>query len=108
MRLIDADEVLDGIESLTKSPWYHRGEGSSNPVEIAWHMGIREAVGCVRDLCIKDAPTVEPKKGQWIREYNNDYFIGYCYLCDSCKVRNEHATPYCPNCGMKMMEEGTD
>lgn len=65
MRLIDADSVLNGIEELKKSPWFNRGKEIVKGDPGFQHVGYierKEAVEVVRDLCIREEPTV----GGWI------------------------------------------
>ena len=61
MRLIDADNVLNGIEELKKSPWFNRGKEIVKSDPGFQHIGYlerKEAVETVRDLCIRQEPTV--------------------------------------------------
>lgn len=53
MRLIDADEILTGIEEIKISPW--ATESYMFPHELA----VKEALEIVRDLCVNQAPTVD-------------------------------------------------
>lgn len=65
MRPIDADNVLKGIEELKKSPWFNRGKEIVKSDPGFQHIGYlerKEAVEVVRDLCIRQEPTV----GGWI------------------------------------------
>ena len=65
MRMIDADNVLNGIEELKKSPWFNRGKEIVKSDPGFQHIGYlerKEAVETVRDLCIRQEPTV----GGWI------------------------------------------
>lgn len=65
MRLIDADALLAGIEEIMKSPWYNRGKtghGEDIGFMHAAYLERKEAVEVIRDLCIKNAPTV----GGWV------------------------------------------
>lgn len=41
--------------------------------------------------------------GRWVVNKKKDTF-GFTidFRCDVCKQRNEHGSPYCPNCGAKM------
>lgn len=56
MRLIDADAVLDGIEELKKSPWATDKRGNG------FEYLITEALDVVADLCVKQAPSVNPQE----------------------------------------------
>lgn len=79
MRLIDADEVLARIENPYQK------------AEIArW---------------LRDAPTIERKKGQWISldDFRGKY--NTCgYKCSECGEHSEYEENYCPNCGADMRE----
>ncbi len=60
-------------------------------------------------LCKEEEPE---RRGQWIRT-GEDGFCSVC-KCDMPMLRNEDweweytETPYCPNCGARMVEDGTD
>lgn len=80
MRLIDADSVLKGIDELKQSPWFNRGKEVVESDPGFQHIGYlerKEAVEVVRDLCIRQEPTV----GGWISvndrlpEKKGDYLI---------------------------------
>lgn len=53
MRPIDADEVLESIEELKRSPWYNGENGNYERIVRS------DAIGTVADLCIKTAPTLD-------------------------------------------------
>lgn len=62
MRPIDADHLLHEIAELQKSPWYNTGK-EIDPNFPHMHIGYlerKEAVEIVRDLCIKQEPTIQP------------------------------------------------
>ena len=91
MRLIDADEL---------------------ETEVVWHYteGYIEVVNASE---IENAPTIEPKRGEWvIGENEND---GWCkcsvcgYVNLTCEVYaiGSEAYNYCPNCGASMKGEQT-
>lgn len=54
---ISRQHLLSEIENLKKSPWY-------NDKRNGWEYLIAEAVETVCDLCIKQEPSVQPKKGK--------------------------------------------
>ena len=60
---------------------------------------------------IMDAPTVEPKRGEWedkILEKDHKPWIGR-YECSECKMRVDQSWYYfCPNCGADMRGERND
>ena len=93
MRLIDADALLA----------MYKGDILTAQVDYA--EGIRDVI---KD--IKDAPTVEPKRGKWIlsdlqSQADNDNG-NYAYVCTNCNHVDIHAktqkVPYCWWCGAKM------
>lgn len=50
-RLIDANEVICGMEEIMKSPWYN-DDKMTRPVK-------KETLGIVKDLCVGKAKTVD-------------------------------------------------
>lgn len=54
--LISRQAVLDGIEELKKSPWATDKRG------YGFEYLITEALDVVADLCVKQAPSVNPQK----------------------------------------------
>lgn len=84
MRLIDADALVKALEKFSDTMTDYRvGEG------------VWDALGFV-----KDAPTIEPKKGKWVEDEYWDY------KCSACGKGIDddiyRFMPYCPNCGAKM------
>ena len=83
MRLIDADALLAAYDAE------HKGKP-----------------GRARELIVK-APTVEPKRGRWVKDDDNWDVQYECSVCGEAWVMND-GTPadnnmnYCPNCGAKM------
>lgn len=53
MRLIDANEVLNGIEELKTSPW--ATEFYMFPHQLA----VKEAMEVVSELCVNQSPTID-------------------------------------------------
>lgn len=63
--VVSRQAILDGIEELKKSPWAtaNRSHG--------YEYLITEALDVVKDLCIKQLPSVKPQKsGKWDRLYS--------------------------------------
>lgn len=61
---------------------------------------------CDEMQCIMDAPTVKPKRGEWIDKCGRFFEIGKCSVCGT-----RWATAgvnYCPTCGSKMRKEDDD
>ena len=105
MRMIDADDVLRGIEELKKSPWYNAGkEIESGPFHVGF-LARREAVQVVIDLCIKDSPAMDAelvRHGHIEIKVINPYDGEDCY-CSECRhwsLRPDYK--WCPYCGAKM------
>ena len=99
MRLIDADKIgLTDIEIIMCDGSY------------------KKALEMLIDK-INNAPTVEPKRGEWVyEEFNN--FEGYsdgwwsCSKCGKGMLCDYYGPPiktdYCPHCGAKMESEVDD
>lgn len=87
-RLIDADALRKRIKA----------KNASNAMMKA----MREE--CVAE--IDDAPTIEPKKGKWVRTYRNGFgtLIGRCGVCG----RTQTVDNFCQNCGARMEEGEVD
>lgn len=97
---ISRQEVLDGIKELKKSPWATDKRGNGFEYLIA------EALDVVAELCVKQAPSVnpqEPKTGHWIVHPKGIYAH---LVCDKCLSNAPYdcRTNYCPNCGARMIE----
>lgn len=96
---ISRKAVLDGIEELKKSPWAtaNRSHG--------YEYLITEALDVVKDLCVKQLPSVTQKSGKWIPVYQGDEIINH--RCSECEFGNTfgksmYRMNFCPNCGAKM------
>lgn len=90
MRLIDADELLDLYSG-------ERLDDTFVPVPV-----IRQN--------IKDMPTVQSKKGKWIKDRlastsGGSYGVYRCSLCSRAYQDVGYGFNYCPNCGAEMEEE---
>ena len=84
------------VERLLREPYYrHEGE--------TWYSGV----SAMADAIILLAPTFveEPKVGKWVAK---DIMIrsidALNYICSECGADGK-CTPYCPNCGAKMIKE---
>lgn len=100
MRPIDADELLNEINELKKSPWYNRENGNYERLVRS------DAIGIVVDLCIKQAPTLDyapVRHGEWILRHVGRGHYWECSEChtNSCIYVTED-TKFCPNCGALM------
>ena len=106
MRLIDADVLDDAMyhEAFENDSSYDE----RNPM-ARWDSGLWIRYKMFENA-IADAPTIEPKRGEWIRAIN-DYdqaYHNYCSLCrewNGMDVEGWNWTPnFCPNCGADMRE----
>ena len=93
-RLIDADNLVAGIEKLKKSGYY-----SSNTERILLNTIL---------TVIAMSKTIDPiKHGRWIfiEQLSGGY---YSYKCSECQhlenvEKREMLGNYCPHCGAKML-----
>lgn len=90
MRLIDADKLKRKVQRIATEAWMMKLNAS---VETTLNQFIDY---------IDEAPTIEPKHGEWIEMYRNGFGNMIC-MCSKC---NFHATKsnFCPNCGADMRE----
>lgn len=113
--LILKDNVLKGIEELQKSSWYNTGKEPNRdfPFPHLEYIARKEAVEIIRDLCIKQEPTVdaEPiRHGRWVTEWTGEIMIVdgvkselgivRCSVCGGDQGKENYE--YCPHCGAKM------
>lgn len=103
MRLIDADALIQNIE-------WNRDDFKGRYPKMRFT--VNDAIGCVNN-----APTIEPKRGEW-KLYGNDDDCGMSYWCTACNFHMNEDLFYsgyeggkwienkvfrfCPNCGAKM------
>ena len=104
MRLIDADDLIDGYKHMGYDPTEHPEESYME----GWCKGFNAAV----DHCISHviyAPTVEPQriKGRWIEDGYNHY-KAVCSECgEPCAtyIMGKPRDKYCKWCGADMETE---
>ena len=66
--------------------------------------GIQYAIGAL--VSIPAADVVPVKHGKWIpKPVMIRCFYAKNHYCSECKSENEATCNYCPNCGVKMLEE---
>lgn len=92
MRLIDADNLVDGIEKLKKSGYF-----SSNTERILLNTIL---------TVITMSKTIDPvKHGHW-SQYAEPHEDGkglyICSVCNEMYVMHDDEYKFCPNCGAKM------
>lgn len=85
MRLIDADELKQAM--LQEADWWENSD-----VWIAHNV-------------IDNAPTIEPKRGEWLETSHKDK--KRCSVCDRISFiaiypHFKSSASYCPNCGADM------
>ena len=86
-RLIDANELISAMY------YYEHNEGGLTAYDA-------------QDI-INKAPTIEPKRGEWIISYTDDYGIKKteCSACgESFITYDVYGWKYCPWCGASMRE----
>ena len=90
MRLIDADALMETIDR-----------------EIFRH----ETIDHVFQI-IDDAPTIEPKRGEWVRTGRTNIYGGIEVQCSNCgdRVMVQHLEDewYCRHCGADVGMKGAD
>ena len=118
---ISRDAVIKGIEELKKSPWAtaNRSHG--------YEYLITEALDIVKDLCIKQEPSVTQKSetvtefadrcrecgakyGKLLEQKSGKWGASCtCSVCGQWRIleseKNGGKYKYCPNCGAKMESE---
>lgn len=98
---ISRQAVLDGIEELKKSPWATDKRGNG------FEYLITEALDVVKDLCVKQLPSVTQKSGKWVEIDDEPHEVWECNHCgfvidgSGCIEPYEYRDTYnyCPNCG---------
>jgi len=93
-RYIDADALHEALKA--KQKWIVR-------------CGDKHNEGYTYDqvhFAIDDAPTIEPKRGEWIEikrywEINQWVYEIECSVCKE-RIKNPYEPHFCPNCGAKM------
>jgi hypothetical protein len=93
MRLIDADALYDALKAEQK--WVVR-------------CGDKHNEGYTYDqvhFAIDNAPTIEPKQGEWIIDkvwYTAQGIYNIDFKCSECELKPRYTSDYCPQCGAKM------
>ena len=85
MRLIDGDALKRKMQKVATE---------------AWKMKLTASVETVMNQFIdyiNEAPTIEPKQGEWIGDK--------CSICGNERAWYGCNPPYCPDCGAKMKGE---
>ena len=95
---VSREAVLEGIEELKKSPWAtaNRSHG--------YEYLITEALDVVKDLCVKQLPSVTQKSGKWIENRCDMYICSQCQHTYTDLSGERLDMNFCPNCGCRMVE----
>lgn len=101
MRLIDADELEEKVlKWMPPDPYGIEEKECPFETDIVASLMME----------IEEAPTIEPKRGEWIRHENPRYSYdreqgnvnaGVHYTCSECNYIS-WTHNYCPNCGARM------
>lgn len=96
MRLIDVDALNDAMyhEAFENNDSYDE----RNPM-ARWDSGLWIRYKMFENI-IADAPTIEPKRGEWIYQFRDSE--NEEYRCSVCGFPQGFKPNFCPNCGAKM------
>lgn len=68
----------------------------------------REIEPCIVVMAIDEAPTIEPKRGEWIKSSAVDIAWGEkVYTCSNCGRKQDWKNNFCPNCGADMRKRAS-
>ena len=107
MRLIDADALKDKLQQ--HHDFYVMAWGGFGKMPIGEKKRVDEITNCIAEVV--NAPTIEPKRGEWIDAYGNVLLFrsSECqYPLRGKKYQGRWLiVPYnfCPNCGADMRKE---
>ena len=102
MRLIDADELKEGLEQHFKSTDEYELDGIDHAFNRGYNSGLERALFSIIHAKVVDA--VEVRHGKWQSMNERNEIYGDVYMCDNCG----HGFIICesfnyfPNCGAKM------
>ena len=108
MRLIDADALKDKLQQ--HHDFYVMAWGGFGKMPIGEKKRVDEITNCIAEVV--NAPTIEPKRGEWIKT-DRTYCRATVYECSACcyevdempTVMGEPRYNYCPSCGAYMRAE---
>lgn len=92
MRLIDADALKDKLQQ--HYDFYVMAWGGFGKMPIGEKKRVDEINNCIGEVV--NAPTIEPKRGEWIDKDG----VKKCNLCGWLTTNQGYA--FCPNCGTDM------
>ena len=100
MRLIDADELMEAINTWPKFGVDGRGR------IVLWNEGYEPYIHLMDVvIAITGMPTIEERKtGKWVR-YDGDWFKTMC-KCSECgamiDINEKYRNLFCYHCGLRM------
>lgn len=107
MRPMDADALKDKLQQ--HHDFYVMAWGGFGKMPIGEKKRVDEITNCIAEVV--NAPTIEPKQGEWIVYEGGwkglDYYPPKC-KCNQCGyeeelyILNAKPTNFCSNCGAKM------
>ena len=104
MRPIDADALKDKLQQ--HHDFYVMAWGGFGKMPIGEKKRVDEITNCIAEVV--NAPTIEPKRGEWAKRTHNTLIsqvnFAYCSECGQ-PIMHEHTRPlwnFCPNCGARM------
>ena len=95
-RLIDVNAVIKAIDKHT----FDTDDG----------LCLDDDITCI----LEEVPTIEEHKtGKWVRHYSRpNVYADLCWHCSNCGYKTPdnwaNKWKFCPNCGVRMMQEGED
>ena len=97
MRPIDADALKDKLQQ--HHDFYVMAWGGFGKMPIGEKKRVDEITNCIAEVV--NAPTIEPKQGEWIIEIDaNGNTYGRCSICSMRQYAGQ--LNFCPDCGAKM------
>ena len=99
MRPIDADALKDKLQQ--HHDFYVMAWGGFGKMPIGEKKRVDEITNCIAEVV--NAPTIEPKRGEWIAKLNNPH--NAIWLCSACNYATTSRHNFCPNCGADMRKE---
>ena len=105
-RYIDADALKDKLQQ--HHDFYVMAWGGFGKMPIGEKKRVDEITNCIAEVV--NAPTIEPKRGEWIdAEIRHEDGVLPIQVCSECKTfypleYTGGGHRFCPNCGADMRE----
>lgn len=101
MRPVDADALKDKLQQ--HHDFYVMAWGGFGKMPIGEKKRVDEITNCIAEVV--NAPTIEPKRGEWMpiieaNEFGEVYQAGI--YCSECGETLGCEANFCPNCGARM------